>query len=254
MSLEGAGRNESLTKAFAVLGSIGAGQGAGVSTGAIVASTGLPRSTALRILGSLLELGAVNRLPDKSWTVGPTIGVLAGQVSPILRLRALIEHELHALSAAIEEMSLLAIPVGDTAARVLYEVEGPRVVGVRSRWADRVSDYSASGFVRTLLSELPPETARARLNRMEHPKRTPYTKTSIADLMEAVEKIRHDGHSAVINELEDGIAGVGVSVHDDGKLVAMLAVYLPSIRLTTDTHRNILEQLQKTSHAITGAL
>lgn len=250
MELEGAGRNESLTKAFSVLGAISEARGAGVATGAIVAATGLPRSTALRILGSLLDLGAVGRLPDRTWNIGPTIGHLARHTSPILRLDNLIEQELRALTSVLQETSMLAIPTSEAAARILHEVEGPRLLGVKSRWADRVIDYSASGFVRTLLAEMPPEAARTHLEGMEHPRRTAYTKTTVDQLMDAVATIRRDGHSAVVNELEDGIAGVGITVRDEGLLIAQLAVYLPSSRLTAETHQRILNELRTTSQTI----
>ncbi len=253
-SLAGAGQNQSVIRAFAALEAVASGQGAGVPTSEIVLATGLPRSTALRTLATLLELGVVDRQGDGSWVIGARMLELSLPTSPLLRVRDECRRILLALSEEVGETSMLAIPYGDHAARIVAEVEGNQLLGVRSRWEGRVVAHSASGFVRTVLAEQPEDRIRLYLESMDHPRRTPDTKTDIEELVEAILLIRKQGHSAVVNELESGIAGVGMSIRYEGQLVGMLAVYLPTIRLTAGLHAHILESLQSAAAEMSAAI
>ena len=254
-SLAGAGQNQSVQRAFEVLSAVASGFGVSVTTADVVQATQLPRSTVLRILATLLGLGVVARQDDGGWVVGARMHELSRPTSPILPIRNECRRILATLSAEVGETAMLAIPYGPFAARIVEEVEEvSQLLGVRSKWAGRTVDHSASGFVRTVLAELPEAEVRQRLETMDHPQRTPSTKTSIDDLTAEIMRIQRQGHSAVVNELEDGIAGVGTSIRCGGELVGMLAVYLPTMRLTAEKHAVVRERLAETAAAITAAI
>jgi IclR family pca regulon transcriptional regulator len=145
-SLAGAGRNESIRRAFQVLECLSLHPGASVA--AVARATGLPRATVTRVLGTLADVGAARR-DGAGWTLGPSIAALARGVDPPLAERA--GPQLAALAADLGETVMLAVPEGAVGARVVAEAAGPRMVGVGS-WLGRTLTDPASGFVRMRLA------------------------------------------------------------------------------------------------------
>jgi DNA-binding IclR family transcriptional regulator len=79
---------------------------------------------------------------------------------------------------------------------------------------------------------------------------TPWTANTITtpqELIQAVEKCRGDGYSVVIDELEEGLAGMAVPVHTGGALSAMIAIYMPTARFTEAMQRRALTLLRETA-------
>jgi DNA-binding IclR family transcriptional regulator len=64
-------------------------------------------------------------------------------------------------------------------------------------------------------------------------------------LLEAIEVIRGNDSVLVIDELEEGLSGVGVPVRQDGRLIGMLATYLPTVRLTPTVKERALGSLRR---------
>ena len=77
---------QSVERAFAILDAV-AKRPAGVT--ALADRLDLPKSTVARLLGSLEELGAVERLDGKRWQVGPSVEAFARTVPPERRLAPL---------------------------------------------------------------------------------------------------------------------------------------------------------------------
>lgn len=242
--LPGTGRNESLQRAFDLLELL-AHKPDGASVATISLESGLPRSTVSRLLASLFDAGAVARPgADRRWVLGPTIMRLTNAVAPLVALQGRSRQVLEFITEQVGETSMLAVPTGPATARVTDEVQGPKLVGVRYPWAGQTIDSPASGFVRQLLAELPDAEARRYIDKMTFSQHTEKTTVTKDGLLRAVEKIRQQQHSSVIDELEDGLSGVGVPVRQDGQLVAMLAVYLPTVRLTPELYDVALEALR----------
>jgi DNA-binding IclR family transcriptional regulator len=147
-SLAGAGRNESIRRAFQVLECLALHPGASVAR--VARETGVPRATVTRVLATLADVGAARR-DGGGWTVGPSIAALARGVDPPLAERA--APDLAALAAELGETVMLAVPEGAVGARVIAEAAGPRMVGVGS-WLGRTLTDPASGFVRMRLAAL----------------------------------------------------------------------------------------------------
>ena len=122
-SLAGAGRNESIRRAFQVLECLSLHPGASVA--GVARETGLPRATVTRVLATLADVGAARR-DGGGWTVGPGIAALARGIEPPLAERA--GPHLAALAAELGETVMLAVPEGAVGARVVAEAAGPRMV------------------------------------------------------------------------------------------------------------------------------
>jgi DNA-binding IclR family transcriptional regulator len=206
----------------------------------------LPRSTVSRLLASLFDAGAVSRPgQDRKWVLGPTIMRLTNAVAPLSGLQARSGEILEQITSETGETSMLAVPTGPATARVIEEVRGPKLVGVLAPWAGQTISSAASGFVRLLLAELPTSESDRIIAKMELIRHTPRTAADRSQLAAVIEEVRKRRYSAVVDELEEGLAGLGVAAYKDGQLLAMLAVYLPTHRFTPQLQEQALASLQR---------
>lgn len=212
-------------------------------------ATGLPRSTVTRLLGSLADEAAVLR-DGSVWRIGPRVALLARGPAQALEQRA--GPVLDALAAEVGETVMLAVPEGPAGARVIAEAAGPRMVGVGS-WLGRTLEDPASGFVRLRLAALDPAARRRAIARMRFTAHTPSTIKAARPLLEALEGIVRDGHAEVVDEFEQGLAGLATPLHEHDRLVAMLAVYLPTARLDAGMRERALAALRRAAQSLTGA-
>ncbi|MFE4196913.1 IclR family transcriptional regulator [Paenarthrobacter sp. NPDC056912] len=243
--LPGTGRNESLRRAFDVLELL-ARHPNGASVAELCQDSDLPRSTVSRLLASLFDAGAVSRPgQDRKWVLGPTIMRLTNAVAPLSGLQERSGVILERITSETGETSMLAVPTGPATARVIEEVRGPKLVGVLAPWAGETISSAASGFVRLLLAELPTSESDRLIGRMELTAHTPKTIADRGQLAAVIDDVRKSRHSVVVDELEEGLAGIGVPAYKDGQLMAMLAVYLPTHRFTPQLQAQALESLQR---------
>jgi DNA-binding IclR family transcriptional regulator len=246
-SLAGAGRNESIRRAFQVLECLARRPGASVA--GVARETGLPRATVTRVLATLAEVEAARR-DDGGWTVGPGIAALARGIDPPLAERA--GPHLAALAAELGETVMLAVPEGAVGARVVAEAAGSRMVRVGS-WLGLTLTDPASGFVRMRLAALARpdrERAVAGLRLVAH---TGATIRSRRGLLAELDRIARDDHAEVVDELEQGLAGLAVPLRRRDQIVGLLAVYLPTSRLDDAMRRRALPALRATAQSLTGA-
>jgi len=217
----------------------------GVSVAAVARATGLPRATVTRLLGSLADEGAARR-ESGAWRLGPRIA----QLAPPLPVRA--GPVLEALAAELGETVMLAVPDGPAGARVVAEAAGPRMVGVGS-WLGGTLEDPASGFVRLRLAALEPAARREAVARLRFTAHTPRTIRTARPLLAALGEISRAGYAEVVDEFEQGLAGLAVPMLQDGRMVAMVAAYLPTARLDDAMRARALEGLRRAAQSLTGA-
>ena len=243
--LRGAGRNQSLARAFQVLDFLAA-QPDGASVADVARATGLPRATVTRLLGSLADEDAARRVAG-AWRLGPRITQLAGGLAPPLPARA--QPLLEELAATLGETAMLGVPEGAGGARVVAEAVGPRMVGVGS-WLGRTLTDPASGFVRLRLAALEPAARRKAVAGLRFVAHTESTIRAARPLLAALDEIAHAGHAEVVDEFEQGLSGIAVPLPEGD---AMLAVYLPTARLDDAMRARALGALRRAAQSLTGA-
>jgi DNA-binding IclR family transcriptional regulator len=222
----------------------------GMPVAAVARATGLPRTTVTRLLASLADEGAAV-LRDGGWRLGPRVALLARGPAPALEERA--QPALDTLATELGETVMLAVPDGTAGARVVAEAAGTRMVGVGS-WLGRTLDDPASGFVRLRLAALEPAARRRVVAGLRLTAHTASTLSTARPLLAAVEQIARDGHAEVVDEFEQGLAGLALPLHDpDGRLAAMLAVYLPTARLDAAMRERALAALRRAAQSLMGA-
>jgi DNA-binding IclR family transcriptional regulator len=216
---------QSLERAFAILDEV-ARRPAGVT--AIAERVGLPKSTVARLLGTLAELEAVQRLEGARWRIGPGVASLASSASPERSLVAVARPYLADLVAELGEDAGLGLPDGN---EVLYvdQVESDNPVQVRDWTGTRAPLHAVpSGLV--LLAEWPEEALEAYCAG-ELVALTARTVTDPARLRVRLDAVRGAGHAWGLQEFAEGIDSVAAPVRDArGHAIAAIHVHGPAYR------------------------
>ncbi len=219
---------QAVERAFAVLRAIAAHDGrAGVS--AVARHARLPKSTVARLLGTLEDVGAIERLEaGGDYRIGSGLRALAGDGHAGLRLVDLARPYLRELVAELDEDAGLAIPDGDT---VLFvdQVQGSHPVQVPDWTGDRFPLHTtAAGFV--LLAEWPPAAVDRYLGG-DLARFTPRTLVDGAAIRTRLAAVRAQGYAWTEGEWAADINGVGAVVRGaDGRAVGAINLYGPGYR------------------------
>lgn len=216
---------QSVERAFAILGAV-ATRPAGVTS--LAEKVGLPKSTVARLLASLEDLHAVERLDGARYGIGPGVAALAATVSVEGRIAAAVRPELAQLVRAVGESAGLALPAGYEV-RYVDQVESDNAVQVRDWTGTRAPLHAApSGLV--LLAQWPPDAVAAYVSRGLE-RLTPRTVVDPDEVLRRLERIRRDGFAWGLEEFTEGINSVAAAVHDaGGNPVAAIHCHGPAYR------------------------
>ncbi len=220
---------QSIRRAFDVLGALAAGP-LGVTD--VADRSGLPKSTAARLLTTLAREGAVEQLPGETlYRLGPRMATLAAGLTPARSLAAVAQPALIDLAALAGEAAGLSVPDGEFA-HYIEQIDTPNPVSVRDWTGSRIPLHAvSSGLV--LLAFRPP----AALDRyLERPLER-FTRRTIVDpavLRERLREIRRDGYAWASEAFDEGINSVASPIADhSGEVVAALHLHGPSYRFPT---------------------
>jgi DNA-binding IclR family transcriptional regulator len=216
---------QSVERAFAILDAV-SGRPAGVT--AIAERVKLPKSTVARLLGTLEELDAVERVDGPRWRVGPGVASLAGSASPERSLVAVSRPYLVRLVEQVGEDAGLSLPDGYDV-HYVDQVESDNPVQVRDWTGTRAPLHAVpSGLV--LLAGWPEDALAAYLGR-DLEALTSHTITEPRALRRRLHEAREDGFAWGREEYAEGISSVAAPVRDArGHAIAALHVHGPSYR------------------------
>jgi DNA-binding IclR family transcriptional regulator len=213
-----------LQRAVELLGRLGQ-ESAELTVAKLASDTGMPTSTAYRLLAELERHGLVQRGADRTVTLGTRLVALGRSAEEGLRER-LVEPArgpMSELSAAVGETAILTAPCG-LEGIVLHAVEADQH-SVRlsyARFRRAPMHRGASGKI--LAAYLEP----AERERLLEAAATP-------GLAQQLERIRADGFAFTVGELDEGAAAVAVAVLDRrGRIAAGLSVAGPAQRIAAD--------------------
>jgi len=219
-------RVQSIERAFAVLGALTAGP---IGVTEVAERVDLPKSTAARMLASLVREGAVEQLPgDSRYRLGPRIETLATGMAATRGLAETARPHLAELAAAIGEAAGLSVPEGD-AMHYVEQVDSDHPVGVRDWTGARIAMHAVSSGL-AVLALWPRPRLDAYLDRPLE-RFTERTMTDPAELRARLQRIQLDGHAWTNGEYAEGIASVAAGIADaSGEIVAAIHVHGPSYR------------------------
>jgi DNA-binding IclR family transcriptional regulator len=244
-------RVQSIERAFAVLGALAAGP-LGVTE--VAERVDLPKSTAARMLGSLVREGVVEQVPgDSRYRLGPRLVSLAAGIRPTRSLVTLARPSLVSLASSVGEAAGLSVADGNLV-HYIDQVDTPNPVSVRDWTGTRVPMHAVSSG-QVILAFRPP-AGLARF--LEHPLEpfTPRTIVTAEALLERLREVRRDGYAWVREEFDEGISSVAAPIADgSGEVVAAVHLHGPSYRFpAAGRERAIGDQVVAAAAGISGSL
>lgn len=191
--------------------------------------SGLNKTTTHRLLQALLSEELLDRNPGTSaYRLGPGMMALGVQAlsSNDLRLRA--RPLLKRLAEETGETATLEVPIDDTML-ILDEVTSKHFVGASGNVGTRWPIHATSTGKALIAFELHgPDRLRAEL-----PSLTSRTITNFDALEKQLGDIRRRGFAEVVDELEEGLSGVGVVVRGGmGEILGALSICGPTHRMS----------------------
>lgn len=217
---------QSVERAFVVLRCLATGP-AGVSE--IAERTGLPKSTVSRLLGTLVDLGAVDQSEVLGvYSLGDLMIELSASASPGRNLVSIAHPHLVELVEEIDEAAGLGVLDGR---RVYYldQVDGTHEVQVRDWTGETVDAHVVSSGLVLLAHAAPAVRAEFMTAPLEA-----WTEFSIVDpvlLAHRLDETRRAGFAWVYEEMSEGLNSVAAPIFNPaGMAVAAVHVHGPSYR------------------------
>jgi IclR family acetate operon transcriptional repressor len=195
-------------------------------------TTGLPKSTASRLVAALERQGLVQRDGGRgSIRPGPVLVSFARRSLPNADLVELCGPPLERLAEASGETANLAVPV-PRGVEQLAQRDSRHFLG-STNWIGRTVPFHASAVGKVFLAY---GAARSpeRLEQL-----TPQTIVDRGELERALDATLARGYATAVEELEAGLWAIAAPVHGASGVVAALSISGPTIRLED----SLLEEL-----------
>jgi DNA-binding IclR family transcriptional regulator len=215
--------------------------------------TGLAWTTAVRLIRTLEDEGFLQRLPDGRYTIGYELTRLAANGGESRVLTALATGPLERLLEEVEESVNLTAVLAGGLLDVVMQLDPPKLIRPAS-WIGRWYPEHASSIGKLLLASYD-DAQVISIVRTPLERYGPETIVDLDELMRELARIRRNGYSLAVDELEEGLTALSVGVHDTrGKLVAMVSVSGPSSRLDETRRRALLPPMRGAAAEIERAL
>jgi IclR family transcriptional regulator, acetate operon repressor len=190
-------------------------------------STGLPKSTASRLLASLEANNLIAKNEDNNYVAGATITRFSHSSGPEEDLIARSHASMELLSQETGEAINLAVLVGDEVQQIA-QIDSKYLMG-NVNWVGLSVPTHCSAVGKSFLAFGSAETS-GRLS-----KRTSKSITTKSALHLDLKAVRKRGWALSESELEVGLTAIGAPIFNaDGTVVAALSVSGPTMRLTSE--------------------
>jgi DNA-binding IclR family transcriptional regulator len=219
-------RVQAVERAFAVLAVLADGP---VGVTEVAERTGLPKSTAARLLASLVREGVVEQVPGATqYRLGQRLVTLAARIRPAGSLSGLARPSLTELASTVGEAAGLSVADGYLV-HYIDQVSSPKPVSVRDWTGSRIPMHAVSSG-QVLLAFASPVFVQRYLGRPLE-RFTDRTLQTAADLLVRMRVVRRDGYAWAIEEFDEGISSIAAPVADaSGEVVAAVHLHGPSYR------------------------
>ena len=230
------GRVQSIDRAFAILDVISA---ADLGITELAEQVGMPKSTVARLVKTLVELGAVERIsPGSTYRIGPRLSGLAASGNRAGELVARSRPHLKMLAHGLGEDAGLAVPDGN---RVHYIAQEDAVNNIVVRdWTGTLLPMHVvpSGLV--ILAHWPPDQLDSYV--ASNPESyTRYTVTDPRLIRKRLKSIRAQRYAWVVDEFVEGISSVASPVYDGQmRVLGAIHVHGPSYRFPGSADRDAI--------------
>jgi IclR family transcriptional regulator, acetate operon repressor len=220
-----------------------------LTVGELATRLGVHRSTASRLVSTIVARGFLERTPGERVRLGPEATRLGGVAVAGRDLLTVAKPIMDGLAADTGEAVTLAVPAGREVLTVA-ESDGAHFVSSGS-WVGVRTPLHCAADGKVLLAFGAAMPSGGALVRM-----TQRTITDHAALDGELSAVRRRGFAVARGELEEGLNGLAVPVWDGGACVAALCVSGPQYRLRGGFERTLapacLRAARELEHALGG--
>ncbi len=243
----------SVVGAFAILDALCQGR-AGKRLSALAREVGIPKTSALRILGTLCKLGVVRH--DETthlYWAGPRLldysrahlGIAPDMISAFYQVATPV-------NAALNETMQLAILTG-TEVTFLARLDSSRAVRLVTQVGRRLPAHTTAAG-KAILAFSPPAVVREvvtpGLVRL-----TDRTVTEPAAFLSLLEQVRINGYASEVEESTTDLSCFAAAVFGaEGQVCAGLTVCIPTADIAPDRAQRLIATAQDTAHRISALL
>jgi DNA-binding IclR family transcriptional regulator len=219
-----------------------------LTVSAAASRLGVARSTAHRLLSTLVYRDFAVQDDDRSYRAGPVLEVAATAHSDIAAIRAAALGPMGALVDTLDETVNLSIRTGRTI-RFIASVESTQTLRVGSRDGMVLPAHQSTGGL-VMLAALTNEQVAALYDAAPPDERVDLTK-----LRRELKAVRRSGVAINRERTERGLIAVGHAITNaSGNTVAAVSVSMPSARYSPALVEHIAPALTTTAHNISAAL
>jgi len=209
---------------------------------------GVARSTAHRLLSTLVYRDFAVQDDDRSYHAGPVLELAATAHSRTGAIRAAALGPMQALVDTVDETVNLSIRTGRTI-RFIASVESGQTLRVSSREGMVLPAHQSTGGL-VMLAALSDEQISTLYDAAPPGERIDLTK-----LRTELKSVRRSGIAINLERTERGLTAMGHAITDaTGAVVAAISVSMPSVRYSPNRVRRITPALTTAAHDISGAL
>lgn len=214
---------QALARGLAVLTALGRQRG-GLTLAEAAEAAGLSYPSTRRNLLTLRQLGYVEQL-DRRYLPTPRVLELGYARLSTLTLADIAQPHLTELAGRVRESASLAILDG-IEVHYVARAAAQQITSARITPGTRLPAYATS-MGRVLLADLPGADRRERIDASRLRALTPRTLTSPDALAAVLDRVAHERHALVEQELEAGLRSLAVPVRDrDGRAVGAVNIAL----------------------------
>lgn len=224
--------SSTLAKGFDLLRMMGA-YPAGAPAAVFAQDSGLPFSTAYRLLGALVESGFVEYEPQtKHYRLGLSVFELSAKVAAARGYDGAVLPVLRQLSEATNESCLFSVRDGSETVTI-HTVDGPEFRQTTDP-GDRLPLH-VSSMGKAILAALPGTEVQQLLAELRFEAHTEHTVTQPAALQQQIEAGRQDGYVYQSEEVDLGMNAIAAPVvGPGGAVLGAVAVAAPLFRAGKD--------------------
>ncbi|MDC7227245.1 MAG: IclR family transcriptional regulator [Spirochaetales bacterium] len=222
----------------------------------IIDKTKIHRSTAYRLLGTLIQLGYLRKNDTNGlYSLSPKILTLASSVRETKDIKEIAQPHIDELHSRVHETIHLAVLDND---ELVYLDKRESTRNLRVVMSSKTGSHAplyCTGIGKVLLSGMSDAQLREYLRTVRFVKYTEHTLPGAPELLNEIDDIKKRGFAEDREEHEDGVYCVAAPVIDsDGSVIAAFSVSLPSVRATDSLKKSIIEDVQLISKRISGEI
>ncbi|TCO50417.1 IclR family transcriptional regulator [Kribbella antiqua] len=219
-----------------------------LTVSAAASRLGVARSTAHRLLSTLVYRDFAVQDDDRSYRAGPVLEVAAKAQSGIGTIRAAALGPMRTLAETVDETVNLSIRTGRTI-RFIASVEGTQTLRVGSREGMVLPAHHATGGL-AILAALSDSELTSLYDAAPVDERV-----DLAKLRRELRAVRRSGIAINRERTERGLIAFGHAITNSlGDTVAAVSVSMPTVRYSPATVEHITPALTTAAHAISAAL